>query len=87
MTGSFFMAYYAYILISEKTGRKYFGSSEDVERRLALHNAGKIRSTKAHRPYRILYFEDFATRSEAYRRELFFKSIEGYKYLKSKGII
>jgi len=33
------------------------------------------------------YKEEFNTRSEAVRRERFFKSYDGYKYLKSQKII
>ena len=82
-----FMPYYAYILISEQSGRRYFGSCEDLEARLTYHNAGKVRSTKVYRPYRILYSETFDTRAQAFARERFFKTVEGYKYLKEKGII
>ena len=51
-----------------------------------MHNAGRVRSSKRYRPYDIIYFEIFATRSEAVNREYYFKTIEGYKYLKEKGI-
>ena len=81
------MSYYTYILKSEINNRRYFGSCEDLELRLKLHNGGKVKSSKPHIPYKILYFEIHATRSEAFRREHFFKSVEGYKYLKEKGII
>ena len=81
------MPYFAYILISESNGRRYFGSCENLEERLKIHNAGKVRSSKAYRPYRILYFETFDTRAEAFARERFFKTVEGYKYLKEKHII
>lgn len=81
------MPFYAYILISEVNGRRYFGSCEDVEKRLQNHNAGKVRSTKAYRPYKLLYYEVFSNRSEAFAREQFFKTVDGYRYLKSKGII
>ena len=81
------MAYFAYILKSEIFGTYYYGSAEDVEIRLKRHNAGHVRSTKSRRPWRIHYVERFDSRAEAYRRELFFKSIEGYKFLKEKTII
>jgi putative endonuclease len=79
--------YYAYVLQSERTGRNYFGSCEDLQHRLARDNAGKVRSTKAYRPYKLIYFEEFATRSQAFRRERFFKSIEGRIFLKRMGIL
>ena len=81
------MPYYAYILVSETTGRRYFGSCEDMEKRLAEHNAGKVRSSKAYRPYRILYYEIYESRGEAFAREKYFKTVDGYRYLREKGII
>ena len=79
--------YYVYILKSNKTGKHYYGHSKDVHQRLKAHNSGKVRSTKAFRPWRIHYFEELESKSEAYQREIFFKSIDGYNYLKNKGII
>ena len=81
------MEYFAYILVSQVNGRRYFGSCSDLQKRLANHNAGKVRSTKPFRPYRIHYFETFNDKSSAQRRERFFKTIDGYRFLKSKGII
>jgi len=58
-----------------------------MEERLDQHNRGRVRSTKAYRPLELVYKESFKTKSEAYKREMFFKSIDGYRYLKKKGII
>ncbi|MEX2602638.1 MAG: GIY-YIG nuclease family protein [Gracilimonas sp.] len=79
--------YYAYILKSEYHGTYYYGSAKDVEERLQDHNAGKQRYTKGRRPWKIHYTEAFKTRSEARKREAFFKSIDGYVWLKEHGII
>jgi putative endonuclease len=79
--------FFAYILKSEKTGSHYYGHCEDLEERLKNHNAGKVRSTKSKRPLKIHYYEEFQSRSEAFKRELFFKSRSGYKFLKGEGII
>ncbi len=79
--------YYAYILESLRDETHYFGSSADVEARLREHNAGRSRYTKGHRPYKVLYIEEFETRAEACKRERFFKSIEGYRWLRSIGIL
>jgi putative endonuclease len=76
-----------YILQSLNDGSFYYGHSKDLNQRLISHNRGKVRSTKARRPWEVYYFEEFETKSQAYRRELFFKSIEGYKYLRESGII
>ena len=79
--------YYAYILKSLKDQTYYYGSTEEIEARIKIHNAGKERYTKGHRPYMLHYYEIFNTRREAISRERFFKSVDGYKWLKSKGII
>jgi putative endonuclease len=51
------------------------------------HNSGKVPSTKPYRPYRILYYEVYETKREALQRERFFKTIDGYRYLKELKII
>jgi putative endonuclease len=70
------MSYYVYILRSEKDGRHYIGSTSDVERRLAWHNAGKQRSTKSRTPFVIVHTEVFDNKTEALKRE---KQIKSYK--------
>jgi putative endonuclease len=79
--------YFAYILRSLKDNRYYYGSCEDLEKRLFTHNAGKVRSTKSRIPFVIHYHEKHATRSEAQKREYFFKSIDGYNWLKVNKVI
>ena len=79
--------FYTYILLSLKDKTYYYGSTENIDKRLQTHNSGKVRYTKGHLPYKLHYFESYLTRSEAIKREKFFKSIEGYNSLKSKGII
>ena len=81
------MEYVAYIIRSERSGTYYYGHAENMAARLERHNSGKVRSTKSKRPWKMHYYETFETKSEAYRRELFFKSIEGYRYLKNKKIV
>ena len=81
------MVFYTYILKSLYDGTYYYGSTKNLEERLKTHNKGKVRYTKGHRPWEIHYFETFQTRSLAVKRELFFKSIDGYRFLKEKGII
>jgi putative endonuclease len=81
------MKFFVYILQSEIDQSYYYGHSKDTEKRLLEHNSGKVRSTKSKQPWNIHYSEHFETKSDAYKSELFFKTVEGYKYLKNKGII
>ena len=79
--------FYTYIIKSQKDNTHYYGSTSNLETRLKYHNQGKVRYTKGRKPWLLHYYEEFETRSEAVKRELFFKSIEGYKWLKERKII
>jgi len=81
------MGWTAYILKSLKTGTYYKGSCEIFAERLRDHNAGRVRSTKAKKPWVRHYTEEFDTKTEALKRERYFKSRSGYRRLKSNGII
>ncbi len=76
------MGYYIYILFSRHFNRTYTGQTNDLESRLDYHNAGKVRSTKAYIPWERIYSESFNSRSEAMKREKWFKSPEGRKLIK-----
>ncbi|MCD4697996.1 MAG: GIY-YIG nuclease family protein [Bacteroidales bacterium] len=77
---------HTYILKSKSHGTYYYGHTEDLNRRLREHNNGYVKYTKGRRPWIIHYFEEYETKSEAAKREYFFKSINGYKYLKENKI-
>ncbi len=79
--------YYAYILKSFKDGSYYKGVTQDIENRLKYHNSGKVFSTRSKRPWALHYFETFHTKKEAIQRERFFKSYQGYFWLKKNRII
>ena len=79
--------FYAYILRSQKDGKYYYGSTNNLTDRINRHNKGEVKSTKHRRPFILHYFEEFTERSEAFKREQFFKSIDGYNWLKLNNII
>ena len=76
-----------YILKSKKDQGYYFGHCSDIDARLLMHNKGKVRSTKNRIPLLLYYYETFPTKSEAYKREMYFKSLEGRLWLISNNII
>ncbi|MEW5841892.1 MAG: GIY-YIG nuclease family protein [Bacteroidota bacterium] len=84
--------FYTYILESKSvtsdfSRRFYYGHCEEINTRLKRHNSGRVSSTKAYRPWVVHYFERYTTKSEAYKREMFFKSSEGKKWLRAEQII
>ncbi len=74
--------YFVYVLKSLVNGRLYNGSTKDLKRRLFEHNAGKSRYTSLTRPFKLVYKEAYNTRSEAVKRELFFKTGKGRELLR-----
>ncbi len=79
------MLFQTYVLKSLKDGIRYIGSGENAEERLIRHNIGDYRFTKGHRPWQLIYKEDYNTRAEAVRREKFLKSGQGRKWLNEHG--
>jgi len=61
--------FYLYLLKSEKDGNLYIGSTNDLERRIAEHNEGKVFSTKARRPFELIYYEAYRSEKDARHRE------------------
>ncbi|MCX6746176.1 MAG: GIY-YIG nuclease family protein, partial [Candidatus Parcubacteria bacterium] len=72
--------YNAFVLMSESHNNRYVGSCENLEKRINKHNAGKCRYTSGRRPWKLIYFEEYNTRSEAMKREKFLKSGQGRKF-------
>ncbi len=68
------LMYFVYILQSLKSGRRYTGYTNNLERRLAEHNAGRTRSLFKYRPLEIIYTEEYNTLNEARSRERQIKS-------------
>ena len=84
MEAGIFRMYFVYVIRSCVDGRLYKGMTHDVGLRLRAHNSGKVRSTKAYRPWELVYQESFSTKREAREREIFLKSGQGREYLKAK---
>ena len=58
--------------------------TEDVANRLKEHNAGKMRSTKGFRPWRLVYVESYDMVEDARRREKYLKTAAGRRFLLEK---
>lgn len=76
--------HFVYVLKSEKDGDLYIGCTSDIAKRLQLHNAGAVRSTKSRRPFALLYTERYADTYEAFRMERFYKTAKGKRALAKK---
>ena len=73
---------YAYILRC-CDGTLYSGWTNDLENRLQAHNSGRgSKYTRSRLPVKLVYFEEFESKSEAMRREAAFKQLSREEKLK-----
>lgn len=76
--------FYTYVLKSNKDARYYVGFTEDLKKRFANHNKGLVESTKNRRPFEIVYYEACLSKEKAIKREKYFKTGFGRKFLKDR---
>ncbi len=75
---------YMYILECSD-GSYYTGSTTDLERRLAQHQAGEgANHTRKRLPVKLVYFEEYDRIEEAFRRE---KQVQGWSRKKKEALI
>ena len=69
------MKHFVYILICvDKT--LYTGYTTDIDKRVAMHNKGKgAKYTRGRLPVKLLWFDSFASKSEAMKKEYAIKQL------------
>lgn len=78
------MTYYVYILLSEVDNNFYTGYTNNLEKRISLHNDGEVKSTKYRRPLKLVYFEACFNQQDATHREKYLKTTYGKRYIKNR---
>lgn len=68
---------YVYILYSAKSRNFYYGYTNDLKTRLILHNDGQVTSTKAYRPWRLVFYAAFENKKLAQNFESYLKTGSG----------
>ena len=77
--------YYVYILqSSKKKNWLYKGSTSDLKRRVAEHNAGKNFSTAPYAPFQLIYYEAYLLKEDAEARERYLKTSMGMRVIKKQ---
>ena len=75
--------YVVYVLKDEN--RKFYkGMPNDLKRRLTEHKSGKTITTSRMKNFTIVYTEEYEDFETARKRELYFKSAAGRRFLKKK---
>lgn len=65
----------------------YSGQTNNLEKRVILHNIDKCKGakyTKSRRPVKLVYFEEFKTRTEALHRET---EVKSWTKLKKENLV
>jgi putative endonuclease len=71
-----------YILYSLKDQQFNIGYTSNFNRRMQEHEQGKTKSTACRRPFVCVFVEYYMLKSEALRRELYFKTTAGRRVLR-----
>ncbi len=80
------MSFYVYILEC-KDGSYYTGYAKNVEKRFSQHCIGKGAAyTKIHPPVRIIYSNEFQSKSEAMKEEFRIKQLTKLEKIKLTGL-
>jgi len=74
--------YFVYVLRSEVNRNLYKGYTQDLEQRVDQHNRGRTKSTKAFVPWTLVYWEEFIDAIDARKREKYFKTAAGRRFIK-----
>lgn len=78
------MPYYVYILLC-KDGSYYTGHAKNVKHRIEQHKKGQgARYTRMHEPAKIVYVEEFNSRSDAMKRE---REIKSFSHSKKQRLV
>ena len=76
--------YYTYVLLSEESNNFYIGFTGNLRERFKEHENGKVPSTASQRPLKLIYYEACLNEYDAIKREKYFKSGFGRRYLKNR---
>ena len=76
--------FYTYVLQSLKDYKLYIGFTDDLKNRFNEHRQGKVFATKGRNPLRLVYYEACLEKQLAIKREKYFKTGFGRRYLKER---
>ena len=75
------MWWHVYVLESKIDSNKYVGITNNLKRRFAMRNSGKVFATRDRYPFKLIYIESYLNQNDAASREKFLKSGWGKNHL------
>lgn len=76
--------YYVYVLRSMKDRQFYVGYTQNLPKRVKLHNDGLVISTRLRVPFELAYWEGCLNQQDATRREKYLKTAWGKRYIRNR---
>ena len=77
--------YYVYLLQSLFNNSLYIGCTSDLKKRLVEHNNKKSYHTSKYTPWKLIYYEIYINKDDAYNREKLLKlHAQGLRRLKER---
>jgi putative endonuclease len=74
--------YFVYLIQSDIDNSFYVGYSQDTQKRLLAHNNGESTYTRRKMPWKLVYTEEYISKSEALKREKFLKAQKNTEFYK-----
>ena len=78
------LMFFTYVLISESDNKFYVGFTNDLQKRIEEHQKGAVASTANRRPLKLIYYEACLNKKDALKREKYFKTGFGRRFLKNR---
>ncbi|MBL8014185.1 MAG: GIY-YIG nuclease family protein [Candidatus Omnitrophica bacterium] len=75
--------YNVYVIRSISRNYIYVGLTNNLDRRIQEHQLGKNPTTRAYKPFEVVFSEKFVTRPEARVREKYLKSGCGKEWIRN----
>jgi putative endonuclease len=75
---------YTVYVLKDEDGKFYRGMTNSLERRFGEHKLGKTITTSRMKNPKLVYKENYDSFEETRKRELYFKSAAGRRFLKNK---
>lgn len=76
--------FFTYVIMSERDNKLYIGFTNDLEKRVEEHHKGVVASTANRRPLKLIYYEACLSEEDALKREKYFKTGFGRRFLKNR---
>ena len=82
------MSFFVYVISNKKKTKvtTYVGYTNNLKKRLTLHNDGKGAKFTRGKSWKLIYFEKYRTKKEAMRREYYIKKNRNLRNLIKKNI-